>query len=77
MENQNTAYVQYTVNSGVFEFKLPSVGLKYIGGEWKVDTFGDLFSSTCGDNKCQTTETFNKYTEELYCPLDCFGESFI
>lgn len=76
MKDSDTAYVQYTIVASVFEIKAPSVGLEYINGAWKVDAFANLFSSICGDNKCQTTEAFEKASEGRYCPLDCFGEHF-
>jgi hypothetical protein len=81
MENSNSAYVQYTLVTDYHEIKAPSIVLEYVEGEWKVDAFASVFLSSCGDDKCQASETFNKWAgkwsgSKLNCPLDCFTEQF-
>jgi|SRR3989344_259023 len=81
-ESDDTAYVQYTLVSSLGgELKSPSLILRKVNNQWRIDAFGGIFSDLCGDNICSKKETYSLQAlsyegNEVYCPLDCFGKRF-
>lgn len=60
LDNENEAYVYYTVSSSIYDVKAPAIKMETISGEWRVNAFANFFTDECTEvclsRNCKTVK---------------------